>query len=462
MTNFKNSKEIMDLENEFQNKLIGHYKPTQNSNWKPYNEFITKIKQNKPLNKIHDKIIKQFEKDLIKEQKKEQKEIIKDIKKLSKELNMEKMYKNIKQINKAVKFSNTYHRVVKKEKDVVAFYEKKYSLKLIEKSSYKMKNLLGELFNYEPNIYMNTNMETVNVISNAIFHNYLKIQKQFKHQYKQGFKTVVKMTFMDAQKQDHKNLFSVTVRNDEITPETIKLTIKKYVIDRFIGNDSEFDALFNSVTYYVFSLSAKGGCASCEKIIEKLKYKDRTIKLISPKSTNDNCLFMCFIHCLNIKGNKVKCETVRKSLKLTGKIKFDDVHKVAKYFDTGYVLLNQKQEIISQSKLETKPKVHIMLMNEHYFIVEYIDYKKCQQCGKKLLSDNETHECSNKMTTYWKSRICNKREFVDMIDCSDKIKISEDSMIFFDLETFQETICHVPYACGFSYGNHKKFDISYG
>ena len=49
---------------------------------------------------------------------------------------MEKMYKNIKQINKAVKFSNTYHRVVKKEKDVVAFYEKKYSLKLIEKSSY--------------------------------------------------------------------------------------------------------------------------------------------------------------------------------------------------------------------------------------------------------------------------------------------------------------------------------------
>ena len=82
MTNFKNSKEIMDLENEFQNKLIGHYKPTQNSNWKPYNEFITKIKQNKPaLNKIQDKIIKQFEKDLIKEQKKEQKEIIKDIKK---------------------------------------------------------------------------------------------------------------------------------------------------------------------------------------------------------------------------------------------------------------------------------------------------------------------------------------------------------------------------------------------
>ena len=49
-----------------------------------------------------------------------------------------------------------------------------------------------------------------------------------------------------------------------------------------------------------------------------------------------------------------------------------------------------------------------------------------------------------------------------MIDCSDKNKISKDSMVFFDLETFQETVCHVPYACGFSYGNHKDVDISYG
>ena len=49
-----------------------------------------------------------------------------------------------------------------------------------------------------------------------------------------------------------------------------------------------------------------------------------------------------------------------------------------------------------------------------------------------------------------------------MIDCSNKEKISKDSMIFFDLETFQETVCHVPYACGFSFGNHKNVDISYG
>ena len=35
-------------------------------------------------------------------------------------------------------------------------------------------------------------------------------------------------------------------------------------------------------------------------------------------------------------------------------------------------------------------------------------------------------------------------------------------MIFFGLETFQETVSYVPYACGFSYGVYSNVDISYG
>ena len=153
------------------------------------------------------------------------------------------------------------------------------------------------------------------------------------------------------------------------------------------------------MTYFIFPLSVKGGCSTCLKLVEKLKYKDRTIKLISPKSSNDNCLFMFFVYFLNLKGNTLRFDEIRKQLKLKeGKINFKDVSKVAKYFDVVYVLLNQNQEIISHLKLETKPKIHIMLMNDHYFIVEYeyIDYKKCEQCGKQLLLNNETHECSNK------------------------------------------------------------------
>ena len=54
--------------------------------------------------------------------------------------------------------------------------------------------------------------------------------------------------------------------------------------------------------------------------------------------------------------------------------KIDSVVINNELFDKRVKLtFNQKQEIITQSKLVTKPKVHIMLMNEHYFIVEYID-----------------------------------------------------------------------------------------
>ena len=381
---------------------------------------------------------------------------------MSNELNMGKMYESIKKADEEVKYSNKHHKNFKKQKNIDAYYKQKYNLKLNETGAYKMKNNLGELFNYESNIKLNTNTETVNTIADVINETYLKIEKKFKRIYKQGFKTIVKLSFIDGLNQDKHNIFSTTIRDKEITTETIKQTIKQHVINRFIGGSSEFDALFGYVTFYVFSLSIEGGCATCKKVVEKLKYKDRTIKLISPISANDNCLFMCFTHFLDIKGSALNFDDIREKLKLEGKIKFSDVYKVAKYFNTGYVLLNQQQEIISHCKLETKPEIHIMLMNEHYFIVEYIDYKKCEQCGKKLLNDNEKHECSNKKITYWKSRLCKKREFVDMIDCSDKNKISKDSMIFFDLETFQETICHVPYACGFSYDDHKEVDISYG
>ena len=126
-----------------------------------------------------------------------------------------------------------------------------------------------------------------------------------------------------------------------------------------------------------------------------------------------------------------------------------------------YLIINQKQEIMSFKNLESKPKCHIMLMNDHYYCVEYLDYNKCSQCGQTQRANIE-HKCDPKRVTYYRSRKCNKKEFVDMIDCSDKEKIKEESMIFFDLETFQETIYHVPYACGFSYGDHKNVDISYG
>ena len=61
--------------------MVGHNKPINESKWVPYNEFIKKIKVEKK-----DKLIKEFEKDLIKEQKIEQKQLLKEIKKIIKRI----------------------------------------------------------------------------------------------------------------------------------------------------------------------------------------------------------------------------------------------------------------------------------------------------------------------------------------------------------------------------------------
>ena len=453
--------ELKNLEDELERQLASHNKPIQSQSWVPYKEFMKKLKVKANID--DSKVIRELERDLIKAQKQEHKNLLKEVKKLYKQIGLKSMYKKLQKANLEVKNSEIHRHNVKTKQNIVAYYENKYTLKLIEKTSYKMKNKLGELFNYEPSVNIEVNSQTANVIASTLYHEFMKLQSRFKHHYNQGFETVLKLSFLCSDLIVKETLFSLTIRGTNLTIDKIRKSIIKNVVERFIGGDSNFDALFRYATFFIFPLSKTGGCGACKKVVEKIRYKDRTVKLVSPKSSNDNCLFMCFVYFLQLKGNTLNFGNIRKELGLgEGKIKFEDVTKVANHFDVGYILLNQKQEIISYKDLQNKPSVHIMLMNEHYYIVENIDYFRCDHCGRRLLSSNENHECSNKMTTFYKSRVCKKREFVDMIDCSDKSKITKDSMIFFDLETFQETSYHVPYACGFSYDDHENVKISYG
>jgi len=254
-----------------------------------------------------------------------------------------------------------------------------------------------------------------------------------------------------------------TVFNGFPSQELISNQLENKIINKFnTDNSSNNVVLLYDINFFVVGLDKNGGCSSCKKVEQKLKYKDRIIKLISPKSSNDNCLFMCFIHYLKKSGNSFNLQKIRQELNLIGKISYSDVSIVANYFNCDFVLLNEKQEIISYRNIENKNGLHIMLMNQHYYIIEFIDYIKCKQCGRKLREDNSDHVCNNKRISFYSKQKCGKSEYVDMINCEEKQMISNDKMIFFDLETFQDTVCHVPYACGYSIGDHKNVNISYG
>ena len=149
---------------------------------------------------------------------------MKKIKKLSKELAMSKMYKNIKKANKEIKFTENNLKLKKSKKNVNAYYESKYSFKLIEKSNFKMKTMLGEIFNYESNANIQTNMETVNIISSTVYDSYLKVISKFKYLYKQGIKSIVKLTFINSNLNDATR-YSTTIRDGIFSTESIKKTI---------------------------------------------------------------------------------------------------------------------------------------------------------------------------------------------------------------------------------------------
>ena len=77
-------------------------------------------------------------------------------------------------------------------------------------------------------------------------------------------------------------------------------------------------------------------------------------------------------------------------------IKISDINKLSDYFKIGYVLINQKQEIIQYKNIiNNDVKAHIMLMNDHYYIVENIDYNKCKECGITYSLD-KIHLCNKK------------------------------------------------------------------
>lgn len=428
-------------------RLNEPYKPKDNK-YIPYNEFMGKLKQikqsKKTLSKL-DKLLNQIESD---------NEII----------NYDEYDHKIQLHNNELIKNQIINQKEKiKPKKIDYFFENKINFQLKLKSTFEMRNNLGLLYNYSPNVDLGVNDNTNNGISETIFKEYNKLVADFEKVFKGGYEMVMKLIFKSS---DPGNTNHITLVLRTFSLKTILQTIKNKIIDRHHNQNSGEINIFIAMTIFVFTLPEKGGCSNCEKIHQKIKYKERTVKIISPKSSNNNCLFMCFCYSLKLNGNSFNFKKVRKELELEPDemIKIDDVKKVAKYFNTGYILLNQKQEIISYHDLENQPSVHIMLFNNHYYSCKYIDYNKCNHCNTKLLENNTTHICNIKRITYYQNQLGKKNDFVSMINPSSKgnKKIDDDKMIFFDLETFQESINHIPYACGYSLGNSKDVKISYG
>jgi hypothetical protein len=374
---------------------------------------------------------------------------------VSSKLNMKKQLKDLQKLNYDV--SNKLRSSKHNFENALVEAKERMPLKLNKIKENDMFKKQGMAIDYDVNKLVNANEHNVDDIARLINQEYSKAFTLSNVKYPQGSRIVLKILF-----RVNENFISVSMQND-INLLSIKQQITNNIINRHHDAENDYMAVFAGLTVFIFGLGAKGGCANEKHIEQKIKCDNRTLKLISPKSKNNNCLFMCFAYFLKLKGNQLNFEKIRKELGLSekDKISFKDISKVADYFKTSYVLINEKTDIISFKNLDNTTKVHIMLKNDHYYIVETLEYKKCGKCGKKLRFENDDHVCNITNISYYNSKICELSNMVRVFNKRDDKVIDDDSMIFFDLETFQDGLKHVPYACGYCIGN-QEVKISYG
>lgn len=219
-------------------------------------------------------------------------------------------------------------------------------------------------------------------------------------------------------------------------------------------------------SYLYFEVNNEGGCDTREHITTI-----NNMKVISKKTTNNNCLFQCVKHFLPIDDSRRndKNDVIRKKigLEFNKPIKREEIIKVANYFKVRINLHNIEGQL-EHTYGEYEAEANIILDVDHYvgIINKNYNMSTCNKCGKQYYS---THTCNVKRATYYQKMIMGE----NIITFNDKNTHEEEfdysKVLHFDLETFgeknyesNENNYHDVYAVGFVDGNQKEPTYYYG
>ena len=239
---------------------------------------------------------------------------------------MEKAKKHIENIDvrrKKQKVRNNLIESFIKKTDHINF-------KLIKTTKFLKKS--GIAFDYVCDSIQNSGNEII--IANAVKKVFDIDMKYALTNFKQGFRILLKLIFTSTLG----NYIGVTINDDDdFSIESIVNKIIVKVSNQFHDEEMNYSANFVGMTTFIIGLETIGGCCNRTHVEEVFKYKERTVKLINLKSSNENCLFMCFLHHLKIPGNTINLKKLRKDLDIKeGVIEFT---KLIKYLNILIVLM---------------------------------------------------------------------------------------------------------------------------
>jgi hypothetical protein len=280
-----------------------------------------------------------------------------------------------------------------------------------------------------------------------------------------GYDTVLTAVFNDPERNDYR--FSETFENTNITFPAIT--------EKFRRKDIEYDAFLEEVrVMYSVRPSSSGGCRDGKECRQNLQVRGYNLKIVSPKSKNNNCGIVCYIKWKKLNANKTRPDTIRKQVNLPvgEKIHIKDMVHLSKHFQCSHIIYdgnNPSYPVMDSYKnpdhSTDEETIHLILFNEHYMFVENrTPTNTCKACGKKYVN---THTCNEKRRTYYKAKIekyakskyiANHQKYLRHKNKS----LKRDELIGFDFETFPDGVSkrHVVYGSSWSDGN--DFKKTYG
>ena len=247
--------------------------------------------------------------------------------------------------------------------------------------------------------------------------------------------------------------------------------------------DDPYVLLLAEVAIFLVDLGSKGGCVSRKKIIKNKISQNETVRLISPKSKNNNCLPQAILFAC---GSKKRAHILKKKRGLDINVMWDyekdgewlvDQIKEAKkrgvkIYDLkvkpNRVLYNNLcstyKTLFEYPKRKTNP-INIGLIGEHFYVIENMTYEGvCSKCGQKCKNMMAHHKkgCNPKKLLYYQTT---KQKQNWLRGTSLRYDSKKENWVFFDLETFGDlsnhSLCKV-YAVGWYDCKENKYYNSYG
>jgi DNA polymerase elongation subunit (family B) len=215
-------------------------------------------------------------------------------------------------------------------------------------------------------------------------------------------------------------------------------------IDNFTGRSIESDVVLeiDSVDVIVYPRTPLE--AGCDSNTHHKKIGD--MKVCSPKSTNQNCLFACIHQHL---GKRMYAESVRKELGIPTNtpIRLEQIDMIAKHYGITVSLYDLDGNHVNDYN-PGLPKCNIMnwVLDDgkgHFVLIEG-EVKQCEQCGKSWI---HKHTC-NLRRRMWVSRMSGKRIVINNEKALRDEPFDCNKMLYYDLETFrpEDTDAITPYA----------------